>query len=153
MLQPLSLGAIYISRRNYICQETQSCAWWNKTEKIDELCTKLPSLALSTAPAPACPGLPFEAPSNSRMQERCIVKSSINISSLYFNQEDKMRFKQLVERTRNAAHYLAKAQQGKISKNHTHNFFFNLKCKWSIFYINWTAWCLHDIQLFKHTWW
>nr|GMD28891.1 hypothetical protein Iba_chr08eCG11570 [Ipomoea batatas] len=30
----------------------------------------LPSSARSTTPAPACPGFPFEAPSNSRVQER-----------------------------------------------------------------------------------
>lgn len=31
--------------------------------------TKLPSSARSTAPAPASPGFPFDAPSNSRVQK------------------------------------------------------------------------------------
>lgn len=38
--------------------------------------TTLPSSARNTAPAPAIPGLPFDEPSNSRIQEFCIQKLS-----------------------------------------------------------------------------
>ncbi|KAJ0825590.1 hypothetical protein HanRHA438_Chr17g0804871 [Helianthus annuus] len=35
--------------------------------------TKFPSSVLKTAPAPACPGFPLDAPSNSRIHVRCNI--------------------------------------------------------------------------------
>lgn len=45
--------------------------------------TMLPSAARSIAPAPDCPGLPLEAPSNSRTHEHCTLrgKSSCEYAS------------------------------------------------------------------------
>lgn len=48
--------------------------WWLKQKH--QLYTKLPSLARRIAPAPAFPGFPFDAPSNSTKQVRCTRKDN-----------------------------------------------------------------------------
>lgn len=58
-------GKIHMQKR-----KTNRVKFPPKKKGKDEYNTKLPSSARIITPAPACPGFPFEAPSNSRVHER-----------------------------------------------------------------------------------